>query len=72
MYYLAFSNEINGYLNNGKSLTAQRLANEQLRVYRDNNDCYGQYVVMKTLGGKVGIYPEYDKGSRFYLMIPVK
>ena len=28
MYYLAFSNEINGYLNNGKSLTAQRLANE--------------------------------------------
>lgn len=29
-------------------------------------------MVMKTLGGKVGIYPEYDKGSRFYLMIPVK
>ena len=28
MYYLAFSNEINGYLKNGKSLTAQRLANE--------------------------------------------
>ena len=50
MYYLAFSNEINGYLNNGKSLTAQRLADEQLRVCRDNNDCYGQYVAMKTLG----------------------
>ena len=23
-------------------------------------------------GGKVGIDPEYDNGSRFYLMIPVK
>ena len=29
-------------------------------------------MVMKTLGGKVGIEPEYDDGSRFYLMIPVK
>lgn len=27
---------------------------------------------MKTLGGKVGIDPEYDKGSRFYLMIPAE
>ena len=30
------------------------------------------HVISQRLGGKVGIDPEYDKGARFYLMIPLK
>ena len=30
------------------------------------------HVISQRLGGKVGIDPEYDKGSRFFLTLPVK
>ena len=30
------------------------------------------HVISQRLGGKVGIDPDYDKGSRFFLSIPVK
>lgn len=67
MYYLAFSNEINGYLNNGQSLTAQRLASEQLRACLKNNDTYGQYVAMKTLGDVQRVRRYYKSAINMYL-----
>ena len=67
MYYLAFSNEVNGYLNKHQSLTAQRLACELLDESNKKQDRMGQYVAKKTLGDVQRVRRLYNNAIQQYL-----
>ena len=67
MYYLSYSNEINGYLNKHQSLTAQKLANELMNESKEKKDRMGQYVATKTLGDVQRVRRFYKNAIHLYL-----